>query len=58
MEKLEIEEIFDRKSVAEERKATLEKEYEIVEMFKIKYGGKRKSDYHYVVRAYNKINNE
>ena len=57
MEKLEIEEVFDRKSLADERKATLEKEYELVKMYPIRYGGKKKSDYHYVVRAYNKINN-
>lgn len=55
--KIEVEEIFTLKSAADERKVALEQEYETVKVFPVRYGGRRKHDYHYVVRAYNKKNN-
>jgi hypothetical protein len=47
-----IEEIFEIESKAIERKLELEKEYALVKVFPVRYGGRRKHDYHYVVRAY------
>lgn len=55
MNKLELEEIYASEKVANDRADELRKEYTIVKVFPIKYGGRRKYDYHYVVRAYDKI---